>query len=323
MTNSKVLLGELAERERIAFWRDVVCTHLYNVTPGPWQDPATFHGRWEVRDCGRFGLADVESVSNRRVRGAAEIGRDGYDDIAVQKVVSEQVTLTFGAEELHLRAGDLCIFALDWAYQASGPAGIALRTLEIPRAAAGPLLAGGTLRRPRVVKSDSPLGALLSGGMDGAWAQIPLIGRDLGEAVLQNLSGLVAIACGASADGRELARKGAQPLRLEAAMAYAGQHLAEPGLSAAQAAASLGVSVRYLHKLFEQTGESFAQYVTRRRLEACRATLEGPEAASRSVVDIAFGWGFASLPTFYRAFTAAYGVAPGQVRHEARARAAR
>lgn len=74
------------------------------------------------------------------------------------------------------------------------------------------------------------------------------------------------------------------------------------------------MSVRYLHRLFEPTGESFAAVVTRRRLAACRAALENPAERRRSVADIGLGWGFGILPTFYRAFAAAFGRSPGDVR---------
>jgi AraC-like DNA-binding protein len=68
-----------------------------------------------------------------------------------------------------------------------------------------------------------------------------------------------------------------------------------------------------LHLLFEPSGESFAQYVLRRRLEECRAALINP-IRDRSVTDIALGWGFNSMPTFHRTFRRAFGAAPGELR---------
>jgi AraC-like DNA-binding protein len=79
-------------------------------------------------------------------------------------------------------------------------------------------------------------------------------------------------------------------------------------VAAISTAAALGISLRQLHMLFEPTGTSFARYVTQRRLQHCRAALTSP--AARSVADIAFGWGFNSLATFYRAF----GLSPTAVR---------
>lgn len=312
------VMSDLAARDRLAFWRDVVCTNLYHVIPDDWPEPETFHAKWDVRDCGPFGLSDVVSTHRKRTRASASIARDGFDAITVQRVLANPVDFSFAAEDVSLQPGDFCIFAMDWRHQATACHGLGLRSLEIPRAVLAPLLAGGGPRGPLKLRGDSPLGALLASGLDAAWAQIPHLGPDLGEAVLQNLSGLVALACGASPEGRNLAGTGARSVRLDAAMAFVTRHLAEPEMSPARAAAALGVSVRYLHKLFEPNGESFAQFVTRRRLEACRAALESPTGAGRSVADIAFGWGFNSLPTFYRAFAAAFDAAPGDVRDASR-----
>lgn len=323
MNTQRVMLSDIRASERVSYFRDVVCTHLYNITPGDLPDSTAFTGRWEVRDCGRFGFADVESNNARRGRSTRDIARDGFDDIAVQRVVTDRVTMSFRDETFNLRAGDICIFALDWQHELHGAGGIGLRTLELPRAAMAPLLAGGTLQRPRFVPGDSPMGQILTGSMNTAWAQLPQIGEAVGEAVLHNMAGLVALASGSSPDGRTLSQPSVQSARLEAAQRFAGQLLSDPALSPAKAAAALGISVRALHLLFEPTGETFAQHVTRRRLEACRSALEAPDGANRSVVDIAFGWGFGSLSSFYRAFTAAYGVAPGDIRQAAQGRASR
>ena len=56
------------------------------------------------------------------------------------------------------------------------------------------------------------------------------------------------------------------------------------------------------------------QYVTQRRLSQCRAALASPTGADRSVADIAFGWGFNSLATFYRAFEREFGLSPTALR---------
>jgi AraC-like DNA-binding protein len=100
--------------------------------------------------------------------------------------------------------------------------------------------------------------------------------------------------------------------RLTDAKRYIDRHLADPDLSPAKVAAALGISVRALHLLFEPTGGSFARTVLRRRLEECRAALLANP--TRPVTDIAFAWGFGSLSGFYRAFQAAFGLTPGDLR---------
>jgi AraC-like DNA-binding protein len=113
----------------------------------------------------------------------------------------------------------------------------------------------------------------------------------------------VALACGASEEGRWSGRESLRAARLDAAQRHIDGRLAEPRLTPASTAAALGISVRHLYLLFEPTGTSFAQYVKQRRLLQCRATLASRTGLNRSVADIALGWGFNSLATFYRALS--------------------
>jgi AraC-like DNA-binding protein len=188
--------------------------------------------------------------------------------------------------------------------------GVAFSALLIPREVLSPLLAGGDLTRPIPVRAASPIGSLLGFAFEAAAAQVPLLSPELGDAVLQNLCGLVALACGVSEEGRTSWQDSVRAARLEGAKRYIEQHLAEPDLTPANTAAALGISLRQLHLTFEPTGTSFAQYVTQRRLLRCRAALKNPTGAGRSVADIAFGWGFNSLATFYRAFQREFGMPP-------------
>src|SRR5262249_48305448 len=126
-----------------------------------------------------------------------------------------------------------------------------------------------------------------------------------------NFCRLIAIARGAAAGEHQTAIKAA---KLTEAKRYSDRHLADPELSPGRVAAALGISVRALHLLFEPSGTSFARHVMRRRLEECRAAWASPLGARRSVAEIAYGWGFNSLPTFYRAFQREFGMTPGDVR---------
>ncbi len=130
-------------------------------------------------------------------------------------------------------------------------------------------------------------------------------------AVIDNFCRLLALTCGgAEAPQREAVRAA----KLQQAKEYISKHLTDPGLTPAQAAIAVRVSVRHLHLLFEPTGMSFAQHVQSRRLEECRAALANPLNRDRSVTDIAYAWGFNNLASFYRAFRRRFGISPGEVR---------
>jgi AraC-like DNA-binding protein len=157
--------------------------------------------------------------------------------------------------------------------------------------------------------------ALAAGYLDALtrnWDSIP---EPAMGAVTDTLARLIGIACGAVPNDQPDAVRAA---RLVEAKQTIARHLPDANLSPASVASSLGISVRTLHGLFEPTSTSFARYVQQRRLEECRsALLSNP---TRPVIDIAFAWGFSSLSGFYRAFQAAFGMAPGDLRMASRQR---
>jgi AraC-like DNA-binding protein len=79
-------------------------------------------------------------------------------------------------------------------------------------------------------------------------------------------------------------------------------------------AAAHHISVRYLHRLFDDEEYGVAGYIRRRRLERCRADLLDPSLAGRSVAATAGRWGFTNAAHFNRLFRKVYGVPPGEYR---------
>ncbi|MFI0724261.1 helix-turn-helix domain-containing protein [Streptomyces sp. NPDC021224] len=94
-------------------------------------------------------------------------------------------------------------------------------------------------------------------------------------------------------------------------------NLGDPGLTPAAIAARHHMSVRALHRLFGNEGESVMARVRRRRLERCREALAGPALRGQPIGFLAARWGFATAADFSRRFREAYGVTPRQFRNEA------
>ncbi|MFF3597301.1 helix-turn-helix domain-containing protein [Kitasatospora indigofera] len=92
--------------------------------------------------------------------------------------------------------------------------------------------------------------------------------------------------------------------------AYVEENLADPDLSPGSIARSQHISVRYLHKLFQQEGTTVGQWVRGRRLDACRRELGRPSRRQASVSAVAHRWGFVSHSHFSRAFRDAFGISP-------------
>ncbi|MEW5687129.1 MAG: AraC family transcriptional regulator [Pseudomonadota bacterium] len=145
-----------------------------------------------------------------------------------------------------------------------------------------------------------------------------LTGPQERELTARHLLEMAALVIGASAEGREQAAMGGlKAARLAAARTMILRQLDSPTLSAATIAGALGVSTRYLHKLFETQPLSFAQFVAERRLARAMRLLSDPAQRHQRVLDIALQAGFGDVTTFNRAFRRRYGKSPSDCRADA------
>lgn len=90
-------------------------------------------------------------------------------------------------------------------------------------------------------------------------------------------------------------------------------NLGQIRLSAKTAARRHGVTDRYIHKLFKETGQTFGQYVTEQRLKRAYKLLTTPNYTV-PISTIALEVGFGELSTFNRAFKRRFGETPSGIR---------
>jgi AraC-like DNA-binding protein len=134
----------------------------------------------------------------------------------------------------------------------------------------------------------------------------------LGGLVATHVYDLMAMAIGATGEGREIARRrGVRVARLESIKAHLTR---DASLSIDEIARRQGVTPRYVQILFEEQGTTFGEFVTERWLDAARSMLRSPRYAGWSIAGIAFEAGFRDLSHFNRRFRRRFGVTPSEFR---------
>lgn len=95
------------------------------------------------------------------------------------------------------------------------------------------------------------------------------------------------------------------------------QHLHEPDLSLESISQRNRISIRYLHYLFHESGQTAWQFVMSERLERCWRDIVNPRMAHQTITAIAYGWGFSDAAHFSRSFKREFGISPSTARQSA------
>ncbi len=96
------------------------------------------------------------------------------------------------------------------------------------------------------------------------------------------------------------------------------ERLHDPHLAPAAVAAGCGISLRYLHQLFEDQAATVCGFVRDQRLLMCDAALRNP-ACNKTISAVAYEWGFNDQAQFSRAYRARFGRTPSETRKAAAA----
>jgi AraC-like DNA-binding protein len=98
------------------------------------------------------------------------------------------------------------------------------------------------------------------------------------------------------------------------ALTYIDRRVADPALDPAKIAAAIGVSTRYLHRVFEASENSVSASIRATRLQRAHQDLTDRRLRQRSISEIANRNGFANQSSFATCFKKEFGVSPRTVR---------
>jgi AraC-like DNA-binding protein len=262
----------------------------------------------------------LRRVHLARVRGSSHVVE--RDRAMVRHRPADSVALFFSLEGeaffYHddgvrvVRPGQLLVCDADRPFLRGFSQGLEELVLKVPRALFAETTGVRRLGGPQLVD--------FAAGGTGTGPYAHALARQVGRAVRADdpapvdeeaLLGLLAALTGGGGDA-DLAAA-----HRSAATAYVEQHLADPGLSAGQVAAAIGISSRHLSRVLAGAGTSFPRLVLVRRLEAAHALLQQPAAAALGVAEVARRCGFTSAAHFSGAFTTHYGERASDVRRRA------
>jgi AraC-like DNA-binding protein len=301
------------QRSQLSYWREVVCATFVQLGVEPPHRPgAGFRAEVTAQGLGSLRVATVVSEPHAVFRSPAMIRRSPEDDFLVNLAISGRAVVAQDGRDAVLRPGDFTVYDSARPCRIDCPDPFRLLVLKIPRdlfLSHCQLPPGATAT---AVQGDRGVGALFSSLLRRLPAHTgglpPEVVGQVGVNVLELLATVLSDLAG---DVRPALPREAQ---LQRARRYITDHLGDPGLSPPTVAEALGLSVRYLHLLFQAESTSPFRWILERRLELAARLLADPRQASRSITDIAFSVGFKDTSHFTRVFKHRYGAGPRDYR---------
>jgi len=221
-----------------------------------------------------------------------------------------------GGREMMLSDGDAVLMTNEeatWAMTSPSSANIA--GIRVPRSAIAPLVPKlENITMQRIARDTSGL-KLVRKYLDIVADDEALAAPASQRLIISHFYDLVALALGASSDAKALAAdRTVSAVRLAAIKADIVANLDDGNLNATMVSTRSGVTVRYLHKLFESEGVTYSEFVLRERLARAYHNLRSPLHSRRAISTIAFDLGFNDLSYFNRAFRRRYNATPSEIR---------
>jgi AraC-like DNA-binding protein len=288
--------------ERLPFWRDVFAKVQEPLVLEA--EPDSFDGVLTRFSDGELEILSVKSTPLRS-RNDAKSGC-GERRFSLQLVHSGRCHLKHAGAEIVAEPGDLVVVDARKPYELTFKRPVHGLVLPLPLARFGDhtqlleRLAGQPINHNR-----GPA-FVLSGFIRSAWDH--LVERDEEEwphsatEVIWDLLASVVQEDRAS----DCARSRTDALRCKATE-LVDHRLFDPEFRTAAIAQELGVSARYLQRVFAEAGTTPARFLLARRLDAVATRLRSGDSPSR-ITDVALDCGFSDLSYFSRAFRLRFGI---------------
>jgi AraC-like DNA-binding protein len=298
----------LPDARRIELWESHNAAALIGLSCHTKGQPALEATELNLR-LGQVQLARVAASPHVVERTPRVVRQAPADAVAIYLTIRGTAWFEQGDGPRSLRPGHILICDADQPFARGFDRGLEELAIKVPRAVFAAYSGRQTLATPVIAdfaRGADPYARALVRLAGQAARPVGSVAADE-RAILE----LVAVLAARNAVRPALAHR-------VAARAFIEERLADPGLSAGQVAAAIGVSERHLSRVFAADGTSIPRHVLGRRLQLAYTMLADPVGAGPAVEDVSRSCGFTSAAYFSHVFRDRFGERAADVRQASR-----
>lgn len=263
---------------------------------------------------GPVQFSEVISDPQIAIRSARQLSQADEDDFLISFQIEKECVVSQCGRQAHLTPGSFALYDSASAYSLAFDKPFHQFVLQMPRDVLSRHLLEPEKYTAIPISAKAGLGLVLQNFIFSLVRELCTAESQPGELLAENLVNLIALSLTSTVINSDLVESDCvRDALIRRIRQFVDSNLFDPRLNNSCIAESQGISVRYLHKLFQNEDDSLHEYILKKRLAAARKLLEESGTSKLSVETVAFHVGFSSASHFSRTFKAHYGICPSQV----------
>ncbi len=304
---------DMPEKDRIDYWRDLICDEFVKLDCGKMAED--FRGELRGGEaCGAFRFSEVIADPQFVERSKHQIAKFAESEFLISFQLEKRGLIRQNGREALLTPGSFALYDSTQPYSLTFEEQFHQLVVQMPKEVLARHLMNPEQYTAVPISGASGLGAVIADFIFSLARELHRLDTAPDE-LSENLVSMIAIAFSSSAMLTQVGNHSIIRESLKRRICqYIDNNLCNPELSNHHIAAAQNISIRYLHKLFEDEAETVHALILNKRLERARRLLHDASYAGHSIESIAYSTGFVSAAHFSRAFKKRFGVCPSDIR---------
>jgi len=308
-------LDAASPHERLALLSEIVSRQIIEECVTEVGDrPASGNLRGE--ELGELGLIEIAGANVRAHRTRAHVARSPFPFYLVSVQLAGTNAFRWRERDMTVARGDIFVVDTLHAYEVDGERPFRQLVARLPKPWLDARVARPDLVPGTRLRQEQPVTRMIAHYLASGFGMANALSESTAAIFAEQLVDLLAHAFNDSPP-RELipSRAWREALFLRACRMIR-LHSGEADLTPHRIARALGVSARLLQKIFAEHDETVMGHAWEERVGSAARLLADPQAAGRSITEIAYSCGFNDSAHFSRAFAARVGMPPSQWRRQ-------
>lgn len=277
-------------------------------------DHTPFFAQMSRRPLGSTILARVKSSDEISRRTRRHIARDGKESFVVVLVQEGILHLNQFERECVVQPGMLCMFDLNSPHtymhsRTTDVLSISMPTIMLQSRLGDPRRYAATTR-----DATSGVGRVAADCLQSLARESGSLGAGAADQCCTALVDMLGLAFQSRNGDIPAGESVARIALYRRCLAHIRDNISDSSIDPESIARGVGISTRYLHRVFQDSGESVGEFIRRCRLERCRQALAEPSCRDMRIGQIAQLAGFRSVAHFSNAFKGEFGMSPRDMR---------